>query len=128
MQPRRLFIVGDSLFAHALARMFAFSPEVRVVGGAPSPQTALQALAETLPEAIIVAGASDLNPNEPAANQWGQLLVRFPKIPLIRADLATDHLLLITCVHIEARPESLLAVLKHLPMQTQDVASRPSHD
>ncbi|MBI4671059.1 MAG: hypothetical protein HY741_05260 [Chloroflexi bacterium] len=107
--------------------MLAVSPEVCVVGCAPTIQAALEPIAETLPEAIIVAGVSDsgdelhrMNPNEPATHHWGQLLVLFPNIPLIRADLATDALLLITCKHIDARPDSLLAALHHLPTDHPD--------
>ncbi|MCC7165089.1 MAG: hypothetical protein IT331_21500 [Anaerolineae bacterium] len=122
MDARGLFIVGDSIFADTLAGMFANSPTVRVVGCAPTPRAALAHILETCPEAIIVASASGSedervppSPNETTARHWEQLLVQFPNIPLIRADLAADTLLLITCKQIDARPAELIHALTELP-------------
>ena len=112
MQARRLFIVGDSLFADALVRILALSPMVQVVGFSPTPHAALERISETLPEAIIVAGTKD-----PPRPHWGQLLVHFPNIPLIRADLATNNLLLITCKPIHARPTEFITALTELPQR-----------
>jgi hypothetical protein len=124
MQARRLIIVGDSLFADTLERILSVSAQVQVIGTAPTPEAAFERIAETLPEAIIVAGASDSsdvvrrqNRMAPAAQHWSQLLVLFPDIPLVRADLATESLLLITCKHVNARPAELIHALSELPLR-----------
>lgn len=116
MHARRLIIVGDSLFADTLERILSDSSQVQVIGTASTLAAALERIAETVPEAVIVAGVQD-----PPCNHWGQLLVRFPDIPLVRADLATDRLLLITCQSICARPDALLTALAGLPNKTLQV-------
>lgn len=114
MSRRRVFVVGDSLFAETLTQMLTDAGTVSVVGSAPTPEAALPLLATCRPDAMIVAGESDL-----AASAFGQVLTAHPDLPVICADLSTDSLQLITSRRIGTRPSDLLAVVAGLPKRKQ---------
>ncbi len=112
MQARRVFIVGNSLFAETLARTLSAGPTmgVQVVGSAPTAEAALPFLRSRPPEAVIITGAGlDMQ----AA--CGQLLAAFPDLPLIRADLGQNDVHVITCRRIGARSPDLIAAIAALP-------------
>jgi DNA-binding NarL/FixJ family response regulator len=110
MQRRRIFIVGDSLFAEGLTQMLSTTRSVEVIGSAPTPEAALFSLAACLPDAVIVAGEDEMS--TPA---FGQLLAACPDLPLICADLSSDTVQIVTSRRIGTRKSDLLAAVKSLP-------------
>jgi chemotaxis response regulator CheB len=110
MKKRRVFIVGDSLFAETLTRMLATKPSVQVIGSAPTPDAAVPVLGTCTPDAVIVAGEDEMG--TPAV---GRLLVEYPELPLICADLSRDNLHVITSHRIGTRTSDLVAAVESLP-------------
>ncbi len=110
MKTRKVFVIGDSLFAETLTRMLASAGTVRVVGSAPTPEAALPLLATCRPDAVIVAGESELS-----TLAFGQVLTAHPDLPVIRADLSMDSVQVITSQRIGTRPSDLLAAVAGLP-------------
>ena len=110
VKTRKVFVIGDSLFAETLTRMLASAGTVRVVGSAPTPEAALPLLATCRPDAVIVAGESELS-----TLAFGQVLTAHPDLPVIRADLSMDSVQVITSQRIGTRPSDLLAAVAGLP-------------
>lgn len=110
METRRVFIVGDSLFAETLVRMLDRSDAVELVGAAPTPEAALSALAERAPDALILthAGASPHRALDP-------LLSAHPDLPIVLADLNAGKVRVIVSRQVEARGSDLLAAIAELP-------------
>lgn len=110
MRCRKIFIVGDSLFAEGLTQMLANTRSVEVIGSAPTPDAALPSLGACLPDAVIVAGGDEMS--TPA---FGQLLAAYPDLPLICADLSRDNVQIVTSHRIGTRMSDLLAAVNNLP-------------
>ena len=110
---RRIFIIGDSLFAETLAGMLARAGGVSVIGASATPEAALPLLGRVCPDAVIVAGIGD----DPAQD-LGHLLAAFPDLPVIRADLNADSVQVITSQRVSARPSDLLAAIAALPKRS----------
>lgn len=110
MKRRKVFLIGDSLFAETLGRMLATARTVRIIGSAPTPESALPLLATCRPEAVIVAGG-----NVMSSAAVGQLLTRYPDLPVICANLSMDNVQVITSHRISARTSDLLAAVAQLP-------------
>src|SRR3990170_2571282 len=106
---RRVFIVGDSLFAESLASLLGKSRGIEVVGSAPTPQAAIPQLAAACPDAAIVAAAGE------TSAALGQMLAAFPDLPIIRADLAEDRVQVVTSHEVGTRASQLLDVIQALP-------------
>lgn len=113
MNERRVLVIGNSLFAETLTDLLANVPEILVVGEADSPQTALLLLQSTCPDVVIMA---DCIASEASTDLIG-LVVTHPQLPLIRADLTTNTVQVITSRSVSARREDLLAVLNSLPQK-----------
>ena len=113
MQARRIFIIGDSLFAETLAGMLGHAGDVTVVGAVPTPEAAYPLIPGACPDAVIVAGIGD----EPT-HDMGHLLAAFPDLPVIRADLNADSVQVITSQRVSARPSDLLAAIAALPSRS----------
>lgn len=113
MQARRIFIIGDSLFAETLAGMLRHAGDVTVVGAAAKPEAAFPLIPGTCPDAVIVAGIG-----EDPTQDLGQLLAAFPDLPVIRADLNADSVQVITSQRVSARPSDLLAAIAALPTRS----------
>ncbi|HJW84872.1 MAG TPA: hypothetical protein VJ754_11250 [Anaerolineae bacterium] len=118
MKTRKVFVIGDSLFAESLARMLASTEMVRVVGCAPTPQAALPLLDTSHPDAVIVAGENDMS-----TMTFGPVLTAYPDLPVICADLNVDSVRVITSQRIGARASDLLAAVAGLPKRRQMSAS-----
>lgn len=110
MKIRRLFIVGDSLFAETLTQTLSRAASVRVIGSAPSPAEALPMLSNCPADAVIMAGE-----NEMSTAAFGQLLAAYPDLPIICADLSLDSVQVITNHRIGTRASDLLAAVAELP-------------
>jgi len=121
VKTRKVFVIGDSLFAESLTRMLANAGTVRVVGSAPTPQAALPLLATSHPDAVIVAGENDMS-----TMTFGPVLTAYPDLPVICADLNMDNVRVITSQRIGARASDLLAAVAGLPKRRMPVdATRP---
>lgn len=105
-----MFIVGDSLFAETLTRTLTSSGMVEVIGSAPSLAEKSAARAAQRADALIVAEIK-----ESAAAELVHLLAVNPDLPILRADLNTDTIQVITSHRIGARTADLLAALAKLP-------------
>jgi DNA-binding NarL/FixJ family response regulator len=114
MQRRRIFIVGDSLFAEGLTQMLANLRSVEVIGSAPTPDVALPSLVACLPDAVIVAGEDEMS-----TSAFGQLLAAYPDLPVICADLSRDTVQIVTSHRIGTRTSDLLAAIQSLPRRRQ---------
>lgn len=113
MEARKVFLIGDSLFAETLTNTLAASVAVQLAGSAPTPEAALPLLKTCTPDAVIVAEV-----NEPSSSAFGQLLAVFPDLPIIRADLSASDVRVITSQRVGARSSDLLAAITALPKRS----------
>lgn len=113
MELRNVFVVGDSLFAETLIQSLGDSESVAVVGTAPTPEDALPKLKEKLPDAVIMAVA-----DESVIIDFAPILVAIPEIAIIRADLNTNQMQVITNQSIDARISDLLIAIADLPKRS----------
>ncbi|MCP4139153.1 MAG: hypothetical protein GY755_02490 [Chloroflexi bacterium] len=113
MEIRSVFVVGDSLFAETLIQSLGDSENVAVVGTAPSLEEALPKLKEKLPDAVIMAVA-----DESVIVDFSPILVAIPEIAIIRADLNTNQMQVITNQSIDARISDLLIAIAGLPKRS----------
>lgn len=109
MKVWRVFVIGDSLFADALICLLMSTGTVTVLGSAATTDTALALIQEQQPDALIEVGANALPPAE-----LGQLLNTMPGFPIIRANLKTEAVQIITSQTIAARLADLLTALGEL--------------
>ncbi len=107
---RRVFIVGDSLFAEGIAQMLASSGAVEVINAAPTLEAALPLLEAEPPDAVIVAGIG-----EATIAIFGPILAAYPDLPIIHADLGADNVRVITSQRVGTRSSDLLAAIAALP-------------
>jgi len=112
MELRKVFVVGDSLFAEALIQSLGESPNVVIIGTAPSPEDALPMLKEQSPDAVIVAET-----NEAVVAAFSPMLIANPNLTIIHADLSTNQMQVITNHSIDARISDLLAAIAASPKQ-----------
>ncbi len=113
MTTHRVLVIGNSLFAATLTQLLADVPDVAVVAEADSTQTALSLLKTVCPDVVIMAAYGNAADN---ADLVG-LVVTHPQLPLIRADLTSNTVQVITSRSVSARREDLLAVLNSLPQK-----------
>lgn len=111
----RVFLIGDSLFTESLGQILANAENIRVVGTAVSPASAVTAVAKVLPRIIIVANTSDN-----AQTNLQPLLSIFPTVPIIQADLNRDYIQIITSRRVSARRTDLLAAINDLSTRPGD--------
>jgi hypothetical protein len=111
MNKRRVFIVGNSLFAETLALILAKAEAIDVTGTSPTLNEALPLLQTSCPDALIVA--------ETALHQETKDITKFlrlqPDLPLILADLDAKTVQVITSQQVYARTSDVLAVIASLP-------------
>jgi len=106
METRRVYIVGDTLFAETLVQMLGEYEAIEVIGSAPTPSEALTRLQNQNPDVVIVAGVSE---------SIISLLVACPDLPVIHTDLNTNRIQVITNQTIDARISDLLTAISALP-------------
>ena len=112
MKPRRVCIVGDSLFAETLGQMLADAQAVEVVGLAATPEAALSVLAMQHPDAVIIAGVCQA---PPAA--VSQFLSVCPDLTIVCTDLNADEVRVISSQWVAARSDDLIKAIRHLPVR-----------
>ena len=122
MKARRVFIVGDSLFAETLGQMLADAQAVEVVGYAATPEAALPVLEMQHPDAVIVAGVDQA---PPAA--VSQFLSVYPDLTIICTDLNTDEVRVISSQWVAARSDDLIKAIRHLPVRRKGRGHVPSN-
>ena len=108
----RAFIVGCTLFAESIAQMLRDSETVEVVGAASTIETAMLWLEADSADAIIVTGR-----DRESAGAIGPVFAAHRDVAIIRADLNTDQLQVITSRCVQARCDDLLAAIASLPKQ-----------
>jgi len=112
METRRVFIVGDSLFAETLVQILGESRSIKVIGSAPAPKDAFAVMQNQIPDVVIVAGnAESITP----------FLTAYPDLPVIHADLNTNRVRIITNQSIDARVSDLLEAIAALPRRNMSV-------
>jgi len=119
MKPRRVCIVGDSLFAETLGQMLGDAHAVEVIGFASTPEAALPVLEMQHPDAVIVAGVGEV---PPAA--VSQFLSVYPDLTIVCTDLNTDEVRVISSQWVAARGDDLIKAIRHLPVRRK----RRGHD
>ncbi len=102
----KALIIGDSLFAEAVARLL--EQHDFVIATATTVQDALQRVGESPPDLAIVIGETP--------DLWA-LLRLHPDLPILRANLDADDLRLIRSERIHARVEDLLSAIQSLSMR-----------
>jgi chemotaxis response regulator CheB len=116
METRRVFIVGDSLFAETLVQTLGIAnPAVEMAGSAPTPEAAMPLIKTKRPDAVVVAKASA---GEPPSAVFGQFLAAYPDLPIIYADLSANDVQVITSQRVGARSSDLLAAIAELPKRS----------
>jgi DNA-binding NarL/FixJ family response regulator len=115
MDAPRVFVIGDSLFAETLAQLLARAGVVNVINAAPTCEAALPLLAQAPCDALVCADTGDLG-------SLGLLLAAYPDLPIIRADLDTDSVQVITSRRVGARTSDLLAAIAALPKRSDSRA------
>jgi len=111
MAARRVFIVGDSLFAESLAKLLARTQQVQVVATCPAIQGLLSQVDAARPDAIIVAGV--VSAPDP---DLAQFLSIHPEVPVICTDLGTNSVQVILSQRILVHSSGdLLAAIESLP-------------
>ncbi|MDI9547124.1 MAG: hypothetical protein QM346_05930 [Chloroflexota bacterium] len=107
---RRVFIVGDSLFAETVAQLLGRSSALSMVGTAGDVTGALPLLAVCQPDLVIVLSSGDRYDLDLCP-----LLTDYPDLPIVRADLSANELRIIHSQRLEARASDLLAAIRSLP-------------
>lgn len=110
MELRKVFVVGDSLFAETLIEVLGLSENVTIIGTAPTAEESLTLLESLSPDAVIVAVAEE---NIMAA--FAPILVANPNLPIIHTDINTNQVQVITNQSIDADISNLLAAIAALP-------------
>ncbi len=82
---RRVFIVGDSLFAETVAQLLGRSSALSMVGTAGDVTGALPLLAVCQPDLVIVLSSGDRYDLDLCP-----LLTDYPDLPIVRADLSAN--------------------------------------
>lgn len=107
---RRVFVVGESVFAEGITQALTDSGAANVVGTAPSIEAAMLSLQANSLDVLVVAG-TDMD----TMADCGVLLTTYPDLPIIRADLSIKKVQVISSRCVEARFSDLLAVIGDLP-------------
>lgn len=114
MEIRRVFIVGDTLFAETLAKLLAGDKTVQVAGTASSLDEALPQIKPCYPDMVIVAGVERV----PDA-AFAHFLVEYPDIPILCTDLGTNDVQIVVNRRISVHnTDDLLAIIAALPKRT----------
>ena len=108
MSGRRVFIVGDSLFAEGLAKMLAQAESATLVGVASTAEAASPMIDSSRADTIIVTAIGD------AADSFCNLITRHPALPILRADLNANTVQVITSQQVSANVPDLLTALTNL--------------
>lgn len=121
MAVRRVFVVGDTLFASLLARLLEQSPRVEIAGAYPALEDLLSHLALSGQGAESPAGQSAIllaGVSSPTDAALLKLLSAFPDIPVLCTDPETNIVQVLSSQPIPMHStQDLLAALAALPEQ-----------
>ncbi len=106
MNRLRVCIVGDSLFAESIAYTLRGWEMVELVSRPATIEEALPWLETSDLDAVVVAGT-----DQGSTTHFGPLLAEYPNLMIIRADLSTDKIQIITSRCVHAREADLLATM-----------------
>jgi DNA-binding NarL/FixJ family response regulator len=111
METRRIFIIGDTLFAETLAKLLAADDTIQVSGTANNLDDALPQLRPSHPDAVIVAGVNRM----PDA-VFARFLVECPEISILCTDLGTNDVQIVVNQRVSVHNSGdLLAIITALP-------------
>ncbi|MCG3211492.1 MAG: hypothetical protein FOGNACKC_05138 [Anaerolineae bacterium] len=110
MDQFKVFIVGNSLYSTGIDRILANSGDVTVIGVAPTLLAALTMLKSLAPDVIIVASILE----EETIHTVGAFITMHSHIPILRTDLGTNKIQLITSQYLCASSFDLLEVMATL--------------
>jgi DNA-binding NarL/FixJ family response regulator len=114
MEMRRVFIVGDTLFAETLANLLAGDRTIQVAGTTSCLDEALSLLEPCDPDMVIVAGVEWV----PDA-AFVRFLVEYPDIPILCTDLGTNDVQIVVNRRVSVHnTDDLLAIIAALPKRT----------
>ncbi len=108
----RVLIVGDSLFAEAVGQLLGHNQAMEVTGIAMSIAEALAQLARTLPDVVLVLNSGPERRLDPCP-----LLVAYPDLPILYADLSGANFRILRSQPIGTRAADLLAAIQALPIR-----------
>jgi len=111
MHQRRVFIIGQSLFAETLKQLLSSAAEVSIVGHASSVVNAISTFDFAMVDVVILTATTAV----PIAEDVNQLLSIAPNIPIISTNLDENTVQVITSKRVDARLSELLSVLAKLP-------------
>lgn len=115
MVVRRVFIIGDSLFADGMAHLLTGSRMAEVTGGAATLEVALPLLKTDCPDAVIVTASE-----QSRSVLFEPLLMTCPDLSIIYVDLnRADRVQIITSRRIEPRKSDLLAAIAAIPRRNR---------
>lgn len=110
MDQHRVLILGSSLSAEAMTQILRLNRQTCVTERVSTLEAALVMLARRQFDVFVVVGTTD------ETSVWClSALIRFPDLPILRSDLSTPKIQVITSRCIEARIEHLLAAIAGLP-------------
>ena len=110
MNPLRVMIVGNQLFANALRYLLAENDGIVVVAAVSSLLDCVKVMERQEVDTLIIAESL-----APGDYPLCDLFNNFPDKTVIKANLETNQLEVITQQHIQARPQDLMAMLTSLP-------------
>ena len=111
MEARRIFIIGDTLFAETLAKLLAEDTTIQVSGTANNLDDALPRLGPCHPDAVIVAGV-----NRVPDAAFARFLVECPEMSILCTDLGTNDVQIVLNQRVSVHNSSdLLAIIAALP-------------
>lgn len=111
MEARRIFIIGDTLFAETLAKLLAVDARIQVSGTANTLDDALPQLEPCHPDAVIVAGV-----NRVPDAAFARFLVECPEMSILCTDLGTNDVQIVLNQRVSVHNSSdLLAIIAALP-------------
>lgn len=106
-----MFVIGNTIFAETLAQLLTGNPGLAVSGSALTLDAALPEIEALKPDAVIVAAVVSA-----ADAALARFIAAHPDIPVIRTDLSTNTVQVITSQQIVVHSSSdLLAAIHALP-------------
>jgi chemotaxis response regulator CheB len=114
VEKRRIFIVGDTLFAETLTQLLAHQPAVEIAGSASDLLEALPLLPTCDPDVVIVARVA----SQPDAT-FARFLSACPQLPVICLDLSSNDLQVIVSQRLVAHSSNdLLVAIASMPKRS----------
>ena len=110
MDQHRILILGNSLMAEAMTQILRANHQMCVTERVSTIEAALAVLAGRAVDVLIIIGTID------ETSIWYlSALARYPDLSVLRSDLSTPKIQVMTSHCIEARLDQLLAAIVALP-------------